>query len=51
MEEERITPTASQLKARRSRNIALAIALVAFVVIVYLASIAKLGPALLNRPM
>jgi len=49
-DDDRITPTEKQLKARRSRNIALALVLAAFVVIVYFAGIARLGPALLNRP-
>lgn len=48
---ELIEPTQAQLKSRRSRNIALAIALVAFVVLVYVGSIVKLGPALFNRPL
>lgn len=51
METEGITPTKSQLKARRSRNIAIGLALAAFVVIVYLVSLARLGPALFDRPM
>lgn len=50
MDDERITPTQKQLKARRSRNIALAIALVIFVIVVYFASLAKLGPAVFQRP-
>src|SRR5690606_24342055 len=50
-ENERIQPTEKQLKARRSRNIALALALMAFVVLVYVGSIVKLGPALFNRPL
>ena len=50
MEEDRITPTEKQLKARRSRNIAIAIALGTFIVVVYFASLAKLGPAVFQRP-
>jgi hypothetical protein len=50
-EEDRLTPTSKQLKARRSRNIAIALALAAFVIIVYLASVAKLGPGMFDRPM
>ena len=50
IDKDRIVPTEKQLKARRSRNIALAVALVAFVVIVYFASISKLGPAIFQRP-
>lgn len=48
---DRIRPTEAQLKARRSRNIALALALVAFVLLVYFGSIFKLGPAVFNRPI
>jgi hypothetical protein len=51
MEDDRITPTPEQLKARRSRNVALAIALAIFVVVVYFASMAKLGPAVFQRPL
>lgn len=50
MDEDRIVPTEKQLKARRSRNIALAVALIVFVVVVYFASLAKLGPAIFQRP-
>jgi hypothetical protein len=46
-----VTLTDSQKKARRSRSIAIAIALAMFVVVVYLGSIAKFGPALLDRAM
>lgn len=48
---ETIQPTKAQLKARRNRNIAIAIALVLFVILVYVTSIVRLGPELLNRPM
>lgn len=47
---ELVTPTAQQARARRSRNIAIGIALAAFVVFVYITSIVKLGSAILNRP-
>lgn len=50
-ENDRVKPTEAQLKSRRSRNIALALALLAFVVLVYVGSIVKLGPALFNRPL
>ena len=49
-EDDRITPTEKQLKARRSRNIALALVLAGFVVLVYFAGIARIGPAMFNRP-
>jgi hypothetical protein len=46
---ETVKPTEAQLKARRSRNMAIAIALAAFVVIVYATSIVKLGSAVFDR--
>lgn len=45
----RLTPT--QKKARRSRNVAIGIGLALLVVIFYVATIAKFGPAILNRPL
>ena len=51
MDIETVKPTEAQQKARRSRNIAIALALGAFVVLVYVVSIAKLGSAVLSRPM
>ncbi|EKF19873.1 hypothetical protein [Nitratireductor pacificus] len=51
MEREFIKPTEAQLKARRRRSVAIALALVAFVIIVYVGSLAKLGPALFERAM
>ncbi|WP_173931057.1 hypothetical protein [Chelativorans sp. Marseille-P2723] len=50
-EQERIKPTEKQLKARRNRSIAIALALAAFVIIVYLGSLMKLGPAVFDRAM
>ncbi|KFB10756.1 hypothetical protein [Nitratireductor basaltis] len=50
-EEDRVTPTEKQLRARRRRSIAIALALVAFVLLVYFGSLAKLGPALFDRPL
>ena len=41
-----VTLTESQKKARRSRSVAIGLALAAFVVVVYLGSLAKFGPAL-----
>jgi hypothetical protein len=38
-------------KARRARNIAIALSLAAFVVILYVATWAKLGANVLNRPL
>ena len=50
MDLETVKPTEAQQKARRSRNIAIALALAAFVIVVYVVSIVKLGSAVLNRP-
>lgn len=38
-------------KAQRARNIAIALGLAAFVVILYVATWAKLGANILNRPL
>jgi len=48
---ELVTLTEAQKKARRSRSIAIGLALAAMVIIFYIATIAKFGPAILNRPM
>ena len=40
-----------ELKRRRSRSIAIAVALGALVVLFYVVTMAKLGPQILNRPM
>ena len=49
---ETVKPTEAQLKARRSRNIAIGVALFVFVVLVYAVTIVKLGPAALtSRPL
>jgi hypothetical protein len=49
--EERIEMTPAQKRAQRARNIALALALIAFVLIVYVGTWAKLGANILNRPL
>ena len=46
-----VTLTEKQKKARRSRNVAIGLALAALVVIFYIATIAKFGPAILDRPL
>jgi len=46
-----MTLTDKQKKARRSRNVAIGLALAALVIIFYLATIAKFGPAILDRPL
>lgn len=50
-EPEYLKPTEKQLKARRKRNVAIALALVAFVVLVYVGSLAKLGAQLFDRAL
>lgn len=51
MEIETVKPTEVQQKARRSRNVAIAVGLAVFVVLVYVVSIIKLGSAVLDRPL
>ncbi|MCA0277686.1 MAG: hypothetical protein LCH86_16965 [Proteobacteria bacterium] len=46
-----VTMTDKQKKARRSRNIAIGLALGALVIIFYIATIAKFGPSILDRPL
>jgi hypothetical protein len=43
--------TPEEIKRRRSRSIAIAIALGALVLLFYVVTMAKLGPQVLNRPM
>ena len=49
MKLETIKPTDAQKKAQRSRSVAIALALGAFVVMVYVVSIAKLGASIFER--
>lgn len=51
MDKDRIELTEAQKKARRNRSIAIALALFAFVVIMYVITMVRMGPAILNRPM
>lgn len=51
MEIETFKPTEAQKKARRSRNVAIALALGAFVVLVYVVSLVKLGSAVFERTL
>lgn len=51
MKDDRGLLTEKQSKARRSRSIAIALALVAFVAVMYVLTIAKMGPGVLNRPL
>ena len=50
-DDEPIVLTERQKKAQRSRSVAIGLTLAAFVVLVYLGSIAKFGPGLLHRLM
>lgn len=50
-EDDRMEMTEAQKKSRRARNIAIALALVAFVVVLYVGTWAKLGANVLNRPL
>lgn len=45
---ETIKPTEAQKKAQRSRSIAIGVALGIFVILVYIVSIVRLGPAALG---
>ncbi|GIL02027.1 MAG: hypothetical protein BroJett030_19260 [Alphaproteobacteria bacterium] len=51
MADDGVKVTEQQKKARRARNIALALVLAAFVVVVYVGTWAKLGANILNRPL
>lgn len=51
MDDERVKMTDAQKRARRSRSIAIGLALVALVVLFYVLTIVKFGPAILNRPL
>ncbi|MGU3399463.1 hypothetical protein ACLBWS_06925 [Brucellaceae bacterium D45D] len=48
---ELVVPTERQKKAQRDRSLGLAIALVLFVVLVYVGTLAKLGANILARPL
>ena len=49
--EEGIRLTEEQLRAQRSRSIAIALALGAFVVIIFVVTLVKLGGNVLTHPM
>jgi archaellum biogenesis protein FlaJ (TadC family) len=49
--ERGIILTEEQKRRRRARSIAIALALGAFVLLVYLVTIVKLGPGVMNRPL
>jgi hypothetical protein len=46
-----IVLTPEQSKRRRQRNAAIGLAVAAFVLLIYLVTIVKLGPGVLNRPL
>jgi hypothetical protein len=48
---EGITLTEQQLRARRARSIAIALALGAFVVVIFLVTLVRLGANVLTHPM
>ena len=51
MDEDRIRMTEAQKKARRSRSIAIGLALAALVILFYVITLAKFGPGILDRPL
>ena len=51
MDEDRVTMSPAQKKARRSRNIAIGVALAVLVILFYVATIVKFGPQILARPL
>ncbi len=50
-DQEFVRLTEAQRKARRSRSIAIALALAAFVVVMYVLTVVRMGPAILDRAM
>lgn len=50
-QEQGIRLTERQLRARRARSIAIALALGAFVIVIFLVTIVRLGGNVLTRPM
>ncbi len=49
--EPMIILTKEQMRRRRNRSIAIALSLGVLVLLVYLVTIVKLGPGVLNRPL
>jgi hypothetical protein len=43
--------TPEQSKRRRQRNVAIGLAVAAFVLLIYLVTVVKLGPGVLDRPL
>jgi len=50
-EQTGIVLTEEQKRRRRARSIAIALSLGALVLLVYLVTVVKLGPGVLNRPL
>jgi hypothetical protein len=50
-QDERIVLTPEEMRRRRQRNIAIALALAGFAVFIYVLTWAKLGSNVLNRPL
>ncbi|MBX3529186.1 MAG: hypothetical protein KF849_01180 [Rhizobiaceae bacterium] len=48
---ELVELTDTQRKAQRRRSIAIALALVAFIVVIYVLTIVRMGPAILERAL
>jgi high-affinity K+ transport system ATPase subunit B len=48
---DQVELTETQKRARRNRSIAIGVALAALVIIFYVATLTKLGPAILIRPL
>jgi hypothetical protein len=46
-----IVLTAEQKRRRRARSIAIALSLGALVLLIYVVTVVKLGPGVLNRPL
>jgi hypothetical protein len=50
-QEPRLVLTREQVRRRRARSIAIALTLGALVLLVYVVTVVKLGPGVLNRPL
>jgi hypothetical protein len=50
-DEQDFTPTPEFEKQRKSRNLAIGISLAAFVLLVFVVTIVRLGPGILDRPL
>lgn len=48
---ELVSLTDKQRKAQRGRSIAIALALVAFIVVIYVLTIVRMGPAIMERAL